>query len=782
MSNDLSQPGPVPWFDHHLKVLNDSYIAFFQERAKLEENYVEALFKLCQRAKNVDSQLDRIETSSTRLAWREVTGELEREATTRGAFIESIRQDVLAPLSAFKETQERTRKRIKEDSKESYQRYQEMAESTLPRLKRNYIKKCQDVEDHRAQERAIEMQKQLLSNPLAAPTGPGGSLSNVPMAPQAISPIPLPPSAGLPTQRARSPSGSGGFSDLAQHGKKQFGQFMNFLNERRDVREGNGPVNKDMQILPIAERGSGPMRSVKAKREAEEADKEYRKGVFRLETLRLRREKILLAGYTSLEEFVKESAEVVKGVLRTYADGLEATGTANASLSRDLQHSVGSITPAKDASLVRAAVPNAMARALPKRVLYWNYSVGECNDLMFGVSLVDYATARSLADGEAPDLIMKCIEEVEERGLDSEGIYRVSGRHATVQELMRKIERNEDEFRFNPLLDDIYTICSLLKLYLRELPEPVFRFSLPDRLQYSDKREEHVSNNFLVLKSKLRRLPSIHQATLRVIVEHLAKVAGRSSQNKMDAKNLSLIFGPVVFGEDDMPKNGDVLSVGTTKDTLMEDLITFAPLVFSDQPAPSPTRPQSPPLPSKPENEEPAAGPRGNPYGTEHSSFVLIPPREKDAPTIPTQSGMTSSIHPSNRIQNSPTDALWTQGEHTVGIVTTESPPHLSSEPTASDEDRTVLAHSLSSSDSVGSTRSALTPSPSKSQRSSSKSQRTSPLNVTTALVPQSVHQDCETVSPTSTTPVTGGSFQSTKTSFSIEASASPGTDSGVGD
>ncbi|KZT52760.1 RhoGAP-domain-containing protein [Calocera cornea HHB12733] len=777
MANDMPQH-LVPWFDHHLKVLNDSYMAFFQERARLEESYVDSLFKLYTRAKGIDAQLDRVETSSTRLAWREVLGELEHEAATHSAFIESIKSDVITPLSVFKDTQERTRKRIKEDIKESYQRYHEMADSILPRLKRNYVKKCQDVEDHRAQERAVEMQKQLLSTPMSPPQGPSTSSSNLSAAPQPVSPIPLPPSTAAPVQRARSPSASGGLSDLAQHGKKQFGQLMNFLNERRDGREGNGPLPKDVPTLPSAERssGPGPIRSVKAKREADEADKEYRSGVFHLETLRLRREKILLAGYTSLEELVRESAEVVQQALSKYSDVLEVTATANASLARDLQGSVEGITPARDASLVRAAVPNAVANALPKRVLYWNYSVGECNDLIFGVSLVDYATARSLPDGRAPDLVLKCIQEVEARGLESEGIYRVSGRHAAVQEMMHKIERNETEFNFNHLLDDVYTICSLLKLYLRELPEPVFRYPLPDRLQYSEKREEHISNNLLILKSKLRRLPAVHQATLRVLIEHLAKVASRSIQNKMDAKNLSLIFGPVVFGEDEMPKNGDVLSVGMAKDTLMEDLINFAPLVFSDQSTASPARPKSPPLPSAPENEAPAAGPRGNPYGTEHSSFVVIPPREKDfAPTMPTRAATANSIHPSRKaytLNTTETVPARQSRQPRLTLDTVDTPSQLSNDSGRDDEEKTAIP-GRSSHESPESTKSPLTASPTKLQSSPVKSQRTSPLSVTTSLPSQSFPAERETGS-TTTSPATAESFESTKTSFSMQQLTPP--------
>jgi hypothetical protein len=45
-----------------------------------------------------------------------------------------------------KETQDRTRKRIKEDLKASTIAHTDFAENTLPKVKRAYLKKCQEFE------------------------------------------------------------------------------------------------------------------------------------------------------------------------------------------------------------------------------------------------------------------------------------------------------------------------------------------------------------------------------------------------------------------------------------------------------------------------------------------------------------------------------------------------------------------------------------------------------------------------------------------------------------
>jgi hypothetical protein len=129
-----------------------------------------------------------------------------------------------------------------------------------------------------------------------------------------------------------------------------------------------------------------------------------------------------------------------------------ATTSTQTQLSSHARFVVDKISPAKDVSLVTTHFPRSLASAISKPILYYNYNVGECNDLIFGFSLVDYATARGLAEGDIPKIMRICIQEVDQRGLDAEGIYRVSfliyfrcqmlivvckvsGRHAIVQDV-----------------------------------------------------------------------------------------------------------------------------------------------------------------------------------------------------------------------------------------------------------------------------------------------------------------------------------------------------------
>lgn len=84
------------------------------------------------------------------------------------------------------------------------------------------------------------------------------------------------------------------------------------------------------------------------------------------------------------------------------------------------------VSTGRDMKGVHAYIAQSLASSIPTPILYHNHYVGECKDLIFGFSLQDYATARDLPEGEIPKIVKICIEEADKRGLDAEGIYRVS--------------------------------------------------------------------------------------------------------------------------------------------------------------------------------------------------------------------------------------------------------------------------------------------------------------------------------------------------------------------
>ncbi|KAH9007699.1 hypothetical protein EDB83DRAFT_700185 [Lactarius deliciosus] len=131
-------------FDSHLKIIADRYLAFFQKRRRIEEEYpsINSLRTLHREANVVDSSFDpRAEPTTTRAAWDILRDSLEREANTREAFVISLDTDVIKPLSALKETGDQTRRRIEENLKNSAADYADHAENTISKLQQTYLKK-----------------------------------------------------------------------------------------------------------------------------------------------------------------------------------------------------------------------------------------------------------------------------------------------------------------------------------------------------------------------------------------------------------------------------------------------------------------------------------------------------------------------------------------------------------------------------------------------------------------------------------------------------------------
>lgn len=95
----------------------------------------------------------------------------------------------------------------------------------------------------------------------------------------------------------------------------------------------------------------------------------------------------------------------------------------------------------------------------------------------FGVDLAE----QMVRDGvEVPRIMEKCCEAIETYGSRSVGIYRLSGTTSKVQKLKLILDRDleavdllSDEWKM-----DVNNVTSVLKLWLRELPEPLLTFNL----------------------------------------------------------------------------------------------------------------------------------------------------------------------------------------------------------------------------------------------------------------------------------------------------------------
>ncbi|CAJ1052446.1 protein FAM13A isoform X1 [Xyrichtys novacula] len=162
---------------------------------------------------------------------------------------------------------------------------------------------------------------------------------------------------------------------------------------------------------------------------------------------------------------------------------------------------------------------------------------------LFGATLSELQEM-GLMEDDVPLVLRRMVEYLTEHGLHQEGLFRVNGNVRAVEALRQRLESGE---RVDLLSEsDSCTVASLLKRYLRDLPEglvdsPVQQALINlyqecgDDVSYSDMRD------------MLQQLPDVHLSLLRYLCHFLTLVECSHKENRMTALNLATVFGPSVF-------------------------------------------------------------------------------------------------------------------------------------------------------------------------------------------------------------------------------------------
>uniref|UniRef100_A0AAQ6A8Q4 Rho-GAP domain-containing protein n=1 Tax=Amphiprion ocellaris TaxID=80972 RepID=A0AAQ6A8Q4_AMPOC len=142
-----------------------------------------------------------------------------------------------------------------------------------------------------------------------------------------------------------------------------------------------------------------------------------------------------------------------------------------------------------------------------------------------------------------PHVVRCCVEEVERRGLDEVGIYRVSGTTSDISMLKSAFNSNLREAVSRLRSAEVNAVSGVLKLYFRELPEPL----IPTELFQSLARAldiQDLNSRLVSMLSLLQSCPDANRHTFLYLLHHLQRVSERQDVNKMSLLNLATVFGP----------------------------------------------------------------------------------------------------------------------------------------------------------------------------------------------------------------------------------------------
>lgn len=162
---------------------------------------------------------------------------------------------------------------------------------------------------------------------------------------------------------------------------------------------------------------------------------------------------------------------------------------------------------------------------------------------VFGIPLAAAVERTMMCDGVSlPAVFRECVDHVEKHGMKCEGIYRVSGIKSKVDELKAAYDREE-----SPNLEEYEpnTVASLLKQYLRDLPENLLTKELMPRFEEACGRATE-SEKVQEFQRLLQELPECNYLLISWLIVHMDHVIAKELETKMNIQNISIVLSPTV--------------------------------------------------------------------------------------------------------------------------------------------------------------------------------------------------------------------------------------------
>jgi len=138
------------------------------------------------------------------------------------------------------------------------------------------------------------------------------------------------------------------------------------------------------------------------------------------------------------------------------------------------------------------------------------------------------------------------VAQIDENLIEN-GIYRVSGLEADIKDLRSQLDRVKPPVSITEFSSHV--VADVLKLYFRELPEPLLTYGFYD-LAIDDLYKKKESDNDLYIQTlgeMLRSLPIANYCIIKFLARHLFRVERYSAYNLMGSTNLAIVFGPTLL-------------------------------------------------------------------------------------------------------------------------------------------------------------------------------------------------------------------------------------------
>ena len=165
-----------------------------------------------------------------------------------------------------------------------------------------------------------------------------------------------------------------------------------------------------------------------------------------------------------------------------------------------------------------------------------------------------------------PGILVTCLAEIESRGLETEGLYRVPGNGQLVKHITDRVLA-KNPIGKNLSEQDVHVLCDVVKLFFSNLPHPLISEDI-QRVLVNTRSANEVYNIIFSWDPP-------HKDTLAFLVLHLQKVA-KSEATKMSAESLASMLAMSLFGTTKKEMElEEILTINKDRRAILETMLNM---------------------------------------------------------------------------------------------------------------------------------------------------------------------------------------------------------------
>ncbi|CAH2037716.1 unnamed protein product, partial [Iphiclides podalirius] len=173
-----------------------------------------------------------------------------------------------------------------------------------------------------------------------------------------------------------------------------------------------------------------------------------------------------------------------------------------------------------------------------------------------------------------------CICTLHELALNEEGLFRIAGGLSKVRRMKLSLDAGLFTVPLPRDYRDVHVVASVLKSYLRELPEPLLTYRLYENF-INASRQSTEQARLNAVWDAIHLLPPANYQNLRYLIKFLSALTQNQSTNKMTPSNLAIVIAPnLLWAADESTLD---MYITSAVNCVVELLVKHADWFFKDE-------------------------------------------------------------------------------------------------------------------------------------------------------------------------------------------------------